>query len=131
MDRQTLRDWAHRFNEDGPDGLTNRPCAGRPLRLTDDQMQALAEIVETCPSFLSYPGHERILRRRRRRVFHREGGKGFFGNGVWIRLPAVGKALGAAGSAGESMATPVASSSPHENPRTEPSGVQAASRSYR
>ncbi|RRI01762.1 helix-turn-helix domain-containing protein [Mesorhizobium tamadayense] len=21
MDRQTLRDWVHRFNEDGPDGL--------------------------------------------------------------------------------------------------------------
>ncbi len=32
---------------------------------------------------------------------------------------------------GESMAIPVASSSPHENPRTEPSGVQAASRWYR
>ena len=32
---------------------------------------------------------------------------------------------------GESMAIPVASSSPHENPQTELSGVQAASRSYR
>jgi transposase len=30
MDRQTLRDWAHRFNEDGPEGLTDRPRAGRP-----------------------------------------------------------------------------------------------------
>jgi len=49
MDRHTLRDWAHRFNEDGPDGLTNRPGAGRPRRLTDDQMQALAGIVETGP----------------------------------------------------------------------------------
>ena len=55
----------------------------------------------------------------------------FSGNGVWICLPAIGNALGAAGSARESMAIPVASSSPHENPRTEPSGVQAASRSYR
>ncbi len=52
-------------------------------------------------------------------------------NVVWICLPAIGKALGAAGSAGVSMAIPVASSSPHENPQTEPSGVQAASRSYR
>ena len=23
MDRQTLRDWVHRFNERGPEGLTN------------------------------------------------------------------------------------------------------------
>ena len=25
MDRQTLRDWAHRFNEQGPDGLKSLP----------------------------------------------------------------------------------------------------------
>ncbi len=55
----------------------------------------------------------------------------FSGNGVWICLPAIGNALGAAGSARESMAIPVASSLLHENPQTEPSGVQAASRSYR
>ncbi len=24
MDRQTLRDWAHRFNEEGPEGLKHR-----------------------------------------------------------------------------------------------------------
>ena len=30
MDRQTLRDWAHRFNDEGADGLENRPGAGRP-----------------------------------------------------------------------------------------------------
>ncbi len=55
----------------------------------------------------------------------------FLGNGTWICLPAIGMALGAAGSAGESMAIQVASSLPHQNPNTEPSGVQAASRSYR
>ena len=55
----------------------------------------------------------------------------FSGNVVWICLPAIGKALGAAGSAGESMAIPVASSSLHENPHTDRNGVQAASRSYR
>ena len=33
MDRQTLRDWAHRFNEEGPEGLKNRSGAGRPRRL--------------------------------------------------------------------------------------------------
>jgi hypothetical protein len=84
-----------------------------------------------CPCFLSHPGHQRILRRRRRRAFHREGGKVFSGNGAWICLPAIGNALGAPGSAGASMPIPAASSSPHENPQTEPSGAQAASRSYR
>ena len=28
MDRQTLRDWAHRFNEEGPEGLKHRAGAG-------------------------------------------------------------------------------------------------------
>ncbi len=49
MDRQTLRDWVHRFNEDGPDGLTNRSGAGRPRLLSDEQMLELAQIVETGP----------------------------------------------------------------------------------
>jgi transposase len=49
MDRQTLRDWAHRFNAAGPDGLTNRAGAGRPRRLTEVQMRELAEIVEAGP----------------------------------------------------------------------------------
>ena len=34
MDRQTLRDWVHRFNEEGPDGLTNRKGAGRTRYLS-------------------------------------------------------------------------------------------------
>ncbi len=55
----------------------------------------------------------------------------FSGNGVRICLPATGNALGAAGSAGESVAIPVAAPSPRENPQTEPSGGQAARRSYR
>lgn len=49
MDRQTLRDWAHRFNGEGPDGLKNRAGAGRRRRLSDAQMQELATIVETGP----------------------------------------------------------------------------------
>jgi len=53
----------------------------------------------------------------------------FSGNGVWICPPAIGKALGAAGCARESMVIPVASLSPHKNPHTEPNGDQAASRS--
>ncbi len=47
MDRQTLRDWVHRFNEAGPDGLTNRLGPKRKRRLSEAQMKQLAEIVET------------------------------------------------------------------------------------
>ncbi len=49
MDRQTLRDWVHRFNDAGPDGLTNRKGAGRRRYLSDGQMKELGEIVETGP----------------------------------------------------------------------------------
>jgi transposase len=61
MDRQTLRDWVHRFNEDGPDGLTNRRGAGRPRRLTEVQMRELAEIVEAGPD----PAIDGVVRWRR------------------------------------------------------------------
>jgi putative transposase len=36
MDRQTLRDWAHRFNRHGPDGLIDIKPSGRPPRLSDE-----------------------------------------------------------------------------------------------
>lgn len=50
MDRQTLRDWVHRFNGHGPEGLTNRKRVGRPRLRTAEQMQTLAELVETGPN---------------------------------------------------------------------------------
>ncbi len=49
MDRQTLRDWVHRFNEGGPDGLKDIRSKGHPPRLSIDQLAALATIVETKP----------------------------------------------------------------------------------
>jgi len=49
MDRQTLRDWVHRFNADGPDGLKDILSKGQPARLTPEKLTALAEIVETGP----------------------------------------------------------------------------------
>jgi len=61
MDRQTLRDWAHRFNEDGPAGLTDRPRGGRPRQFSDAQMAELAEIVETGPD----PAVDGVVRWRR------------------------------------------------------------------
>jgi len=61
MDRQTLRDWALRFNEDGPDGLKNRSGAGRPRLLSDAQMDELSVIVETGPD----PEIDGVVRWRR------------------------------------------------------------------
>src|SRR5438093_2253103 len=49
MDRQTLRDWAHRFNEHGPDGLINIKPSGRPSKLSDEQKEALQQLVEAGP----------------------------------------------------------------------------------
>jgi transposase len=49
MDRQTLRDWVHRFNEAGPEGLLNRKSSGAPSKLNPDQRRALAAIVEQGP----------------------------------------------------------------------------------
>jgi transposase len=49
MDRQTLRDWVHRFNERGPDGLKDTWSRGNPPRLSPDQQAELARLVETGP----------------------------------------------------------------------------------
>jgi transposase len=49
MDRQTLRDWVHRFNAEGPDGLKDIRSKGHRRRLAPDQLTALAEIAETGP----------------------------------------------------------------------------------
>src|SRR4051794_34065155 len=37
MDRQTLRDWVHRYNAEGLAGLGDRPRSGRKPRLTPGQ----------------------------------------------------------------------------------------------
>ncbi len=49
MDRQTLRDWVHRFNEHGPDGLLDNWSKGSPPRLSASQQAELAQLVETGP----------------------------------------------------------------------------------
>src|SRR5215216_7406649 len=49
MDRQTLRDWVHRFNEYGPDGLKDTWSKGNPPRLSPEQQAELAQLVETGP----------------------------------------------------------------------------------
>jgi transposase len=49
MDRQTLRDWVHRFNAEGLAGLVDRRSPGRPARLSPDQKAELAALVEAGP----------------------------------------------------------------------------------
>jgi len=49
MDRQTLRDWGHRYNAQGLAGLENRKGRGRPSRLTTEQKAELAALVESGP----------------------------------------------------------------------------------
>jgi transposase len=49
MDRQTLRDWVIRYNEEGVEGLCDRPRSGRPAQLTTTQLAELAQLVEDGP----------------------------------------------------------------------------------
>ena len=49
MDRQTLRDWVHRFNQHGPEGLIDIKPSGRPSKLSEEHKEALKQLVETGP----------------------------------------------------------------------------------
>ena len=49
MDRQTLRDWVHRFNEHGPEGLLDSWSKGPAPRLSAEQRAEIAQLVETGP----------------------------------------------------------------------------------
>jgi transposase len=60
MDRQTLRDWAHRFNEKGPEGLINAKAPGPAPKLSSEQKQELKGIVETGPD----PARDGVVRWR-------------------------------------------------------------------
>src|ERR1700712_5827531 len=49
MQRQTLRDWVHRYNADGVAGLLDRPRPARPGLLNAEQRTAFDAIVEAGP----------------------------------------------------------------------------------
>lgn len=51
MDRQTLRDWVHRFNRLGPDGLLDIHGGGPVARLSAEQKITLAALIEAGPDF--------------------------------------------------------------------------------
>ena len=54
MDRQTLRDWVHRFNEHGLAGLSDRKAPGPTPRLTPEQDAAVAELVRKGPDLAEH-----------------------------------------------------------------------------
>jgi putative transposase len=61
MDRQTLRDWVHRYNAEGLPGLRDRRRPGRKPRLTVEQEAELAAAVERGPD----PDRDGVVRWRR------------------------------------------------------------------
>lgn len=67
MDRQTLRDWVHRYNAEGLPGLSNRKGRGRQPRLSAAQKAELAALVEAGPD----PERDGVVRWRRVDLKHK------------------------------------------------------------
>ena len=89
MDRQTLRDWVHRYNAEGLAGLVNRKVAHRPRRLSPEQLATLAGWVEAGPDRVL----DGVVRWRRRDLQHRIAAE----FGVTLHERSVGKQLAALG----------------------------------
>jgi transposase len=60
MDRQTLRDWVHRYNDIGIDGLKSRSSPGRVPLLTEAQKAELRALVIEGPD----PNRHKVVRWR-------------------------------------------------------------------
>jgi transposase len=60
MDRQTLRDWVHRYNGEGIAGLSDAQRSGRPPALSVAQMQELKDLVLAGPDL----AHDGVVRWR-------------------------------------------------------------------
>ena len=61
MDRQTLRDWVHRYNAEGLSGLHDLKTPGPKPKLTVEQQAELARLVEAGPD----PARHGVVRWRR------------------------------------------------------------------
>ncbi len=59
---QIVRDWVLRFNKHGPEGLINGKASGNRPKLTEEQRQALARMVESGP----IPAIHGVVRWRRK-----------------------------------------------------------------
>jgi transposase len=62
MDRQTLRDWVHRYNAEGPRGLSDRKPPGGIPKLTAEQEAEVAAWVRAGPD----PVEDGVVRWRRK-----------------------------------------------------------------
>lgn len=89
MDRQTLRDWVHRYNADGLAGLANLPGGAQPRRLSPAQIAELASWVEAGPD----PAVDGVVRWRRQDLERRIEAR----FGVEVHERTVGKDLAALG----------------------------------
>ena len=89
MDRQTLRDWVHRYNAEGLSGLANRRGAPRPHRLDPAQVAELVSWLEAGP----HPAEVGVVRWRRQDLKRRIADR----FGVALHERTVGKYLAALG----------------------------------
>jgi transposase len=85
MNRQTLRDWVHRYNERGLSGLFDGAHPGRPRSLNDEQEMELDAWVEKGPDLAT----DGVVRWRR--IDLRERIKAYFD--VTYHVRSVGKVL--------------------------------------
>jgi transposase len=60
MDRQTLRDWFHRYNAEGVPGLKSIRIGGHPASLNEGQMAELKALTVTGPD----PAKDKVVRWR-------------------------------------------------------------------
>ena len=93
MDRQTLRDWVHRYNAEGLAGLSNHRSAPRPRRLDPGQVSELMAWLETGPDPAPVPVGDGVVRWRRRDLQRRLADR----LGVDLHERTVGKYLAALG----------------------------------
>ena len=89
MDRQTLRDWVHRYNAEGLAGLSNHRGGSRPRRLDPDQAAELVSWLEAGPD----PSVDGVVRWRRQDLRRRIADR----FGVELHERTVGKYLAALG----------------------------------
>jgi transposase len=71
MERQTLRDWVHRYNAEGLSGLSSRVSSGPAPKLSEAQMATLKALVVNGPD----PETDKVVRWRcadlREQIAHR------------------------------------------------------------
>ncbi len=110
MDRQTLRDWVHRFNEYGPKGLIDIKPPGRPSKLSEKQKEVLKQLGRdrTRPG----DGWSRAL------ALHRSEAC----SGAALRRRSVGSELGAGSEEARLLA--------HQRPTTAPGPETGGDRSF-